>query len=341
MTWRRRGGNAIPQAVLHVRRQLAALPALTSLALRGLSCVEEGDDQQAARLPMIGGTITRLELFSRAWQDAVAEGSAPLHRLPMHFPALRELHADDFMVDDEALEAMLTGLPHLRRLHVWEFKLRRSHAHHAVQWSEVAVHVLDVGSFARLPLDGILSCRGLDLLVVDPSADPAAVARVAEAVRRWGGWGDDGGQRGWVMEGSGLLTTMQPLVAALPAAQQSRLRIYDLPCAALLPVGRELPASVTTLRLSVQHDSFTESLGPNPCWADMLPGLPASVEELRLDDGQPQTEEHLLGVCRAAVRPIRLAFPAGWRPTWTPQDLQRIREALAGGPGEMVTLSTF
>ncbi len=253
----------------------------------------------------------------------------PLHRLPTQFPNLRELDAHGFTVRDGDVEALLR-LPHLERLSVCGFRLQRSHAHRASRWAAVDVWNLDVGSFARLPLDGIQACSGWWRVL--PSADEAAVARVAQAVRRWGSMGDSVDR--W-MEGDdsdALLTTLGPLVAALPTKQQRRVTIYGMRDATpqqVQQLGQHLPAGVTTLRL----DTFSLA---SEAWAALLPSLPATVEELRLGRTYPlPTEQQVLAVCQAALRPIRVVVLA-----YGEQDLERVR-ALLAGPEQQPSLVTL
>ncbi len=331
LRWDRRWGICADSPLAaHVREQLAALPSLTSLALHDLSWAgAEGEDgeQQAGRLA--SSTMTRLELSAHFNQEGSYDA---LLRLPTQFPNLRELDASYMTVEDDGLEALLR-LPHLERLRVWGFSLQRSHAHRACSWVLVTVCELDVGSFARLPLDGIPVCS--DWWLVRPSTDAAAVARVAQAVRRWGGPGAGGNE--WRISGSdvaALATTLGPLLVALPAQQQRRVIIpflRDVTPQQVQHLGQHLPPSITTLRL----DSCTLTLD---AWAALLPSLPATVEELRLVfTFQPLMEQQVLALCQAAVRPIRVVVsPSRHEPRLSEQDLERMRASLVG-PG-LVTL---
>ncbi len=318
----------------HVREQLAALPNLTSLSLVDLSWAggEEEDEQQAGRL--ISSTVTRLELTQAdAWEDS----SWVLQRLPTQFPNLRDLEALVLNVDDAGLDAFLR-LPHLERLHVRGLQLRRSHAHMACRWADLKVTELDVGSFARLPLDGIQACSGW--WTVRPSADAAAVARVAQAVRRWGCLGGcRTGSRVRGHDAAALVTTLGPLLAALPAEQQRQVSIEDLWDATpqqVQQLGQQLPPGVTTLRLN-RYKLVSDA------WTALLPSLPATVAELRLEDtSSPDLKEHVVALCQAGVRPIRVVVPLSRSgPGVAEQDLERMRASLVGPDGlpSLVTLS--
>ncbi len=293
-----------PPVAEHVRQQLAALPSLISLTLWDLRWAggEEQDEQQAGRL--ISSTLTRLELLT---DDDTGNAFQELLHLPTQFPQLRELDASRMTVDDAGLEALLR-LPHLERLHVSGFELRRSHVHRLLLWKELSVDTLDMGSFARLPLDTIVSCSVCG--DVFPSADAVAVARVAQAVTRWGGRG--GGWDDLSIYGedvAALLVTLGPLVAALPAEQQRTVRIDvldNITPQQLQQLGQHLPASVTTLLLRLTDLSVD-------AWDALLPSLPATVEELQLEHQSASafTEQEALALCRAAVRPIRVVMDLG------------------------------
>ncbi len=323
-----------PPLAEHVRQQLAALPSLTSLALRDLSWEgAEGEDGERQARRLISGTVTRLEFP----HDSDMEGtSRALVRLPTQFPNLRELRAWDAFVDDDGLEALLR-LPHLERLRVRGFDLQRSHAHRVCLWADLRVGQLDVGSFARLPLDGIPVCS--DWWLVRPSADEAAVTRVAQAIRRWCGMG--GGMSRLDLSGedvAALVTTLGPLLAALPAEQQRRVTIHDVRDATpqqVQQLGQRLPPTVAMLTL----DSYT--LAPD-AWSALLPSLPATVEELRLRWIYPAlTEQQVVTLCQAAVRPVTVVVHLSMGASGlSERDLERIRSLLTGpGPGpSLVTL---
>ncbi len=323
-----------PPLAEHVRQQLAALPSLTSLSLFDLDWAggEEEDEQQARRL--ISRTVTRLNLRIGG---PVVGMSEMLQRLPTQFPHLRQLDAAIVTVDDDGLEALLR-LPHLEHLTVHAFSLQRSHAHRACLWADLSLAQLDVGSFACLPLDSIPACRCW--WEVQPSTDAAAVARVAQAVSRWCGL-RRAGENEWYISGkdvAALATTLGPLLAALPTEQQRRVTIHgvrDTTPQQVQQLGQQLPPGVTTLRL--RH----YTLSPD-AWAALLPSLPATVEELRLGHTYPPlTEQQVVAVCQAAVRPIRVVVSLSrGGPDLSEQDLLRIRASLVGpeqGPS-LVTL---
>ncbi len=294
LKWYQPGDN--PPLAQHVRQQLAALPSLTSLELWNLDWAdeeeEEGQQQQqqqdAGRL--ISRSVTRLQLFDESLSE-----TWKVQHLHTQFPCLRELVTDGTCVDDDCLEALLQALPHLERLSVDGFRLQRSHAHEAWPWRDFSARRLHVDSFARLPLDGIPACSWLWVV---PSSDAAAVARVAQAVKRWGSaryldiiGGDF----------TALLTTLGPMVAAQPAAQQRGLCISDLRDVTpqqLQQLGQHVPATVSMLCLR------TYCLAMDT-WSALLPSLPASVTALRLlPVSPPLTEQQVLALCQAAVRPI-------------------------------------
>ncbi len=315
----------------HMRQQLAALPSLTSLTLADLAWAqeeeeEEDDDdeeegqQQAGRL--MSCSVTRLELH------ALPEHASALQGLWTQFPCLRELSLDSATLDDDGLEALLQGVPAtMDRLSAGGFRLQRSHAHAAWPWPEVTVKELDVDSFARLPLDGIPACSWQSVV---PSSDAAAVARVAAAVKRWGGrWSGPGV---WWISGSdfkALLAALGPLVAALPAALQGRLRIrglHDVTAERVQQLGQHLPASITTLTL-------TASCMAPDAWPAVLPSLPAGVTTLRLVHVYRLTEEQVLALCQAAVRPVTVVVRRQGRGhplALREAELQDIRGRLAG-----------
>ncbi len=314
----------------HVRQLLAALPSLTSLTIGAPSWA--GGEQQDGRL--VSSTVTRLELTG-AERDPTPQ---LLQRLPTQFPNLRELAAWNVTVDDAGLEALLR-LPHLERLGVAEFTLQRSHSlPHERQLASLWVSALHVDSFARLPLAGIQACSGWGW--VQPSAAAAAVAWVAQAIRRWGGRGVAGDSL--IIQGHdvpALLATLGPLLAVLPAEQQRDVTISGLRNATpqqLQQLGQQLPPGVATLRL----DSY--ALAPD-AWPALLPSLPATVEELRLQYNMSRfNEQHVLALCQAAVRPIRVGVvvhPNHAQGAFN-EALQRVRSALplgAAGP-PLVTL---
>ncbi len=325
--------------VTHMRRQLATLPRLTSLT------IEAWADQRSyvGVRRLFSTNVTRLEFVSECRSEV-------LRGLPTWFPCLRGFCAPGCTVDGDGLAALLR-LPHLERVHVGGFSLWPwlPHHHgvdmpHGRTWRELAVEVLDVDAFARLPLDSIQACR-LDPDpdgVLQPRTDAASVARVAQAIQRWGGLSRDG-RRGFTFSGAdveALLVTLGPLVAALPAAQQHFLTIRDLQHATpqqVQQLGLHLPASVTTLCLDWSYPNRPPS---HDVLAALLPSLPATVEELQVHYLKLKVRQ-VLAVCLAAVRPIRVAvlFRLNGRGL-THYCLGDIRDALRGSGQEapLVTL---
>ncbi len=306
------GGDAL-QEQQHIRQQLAALPSLTSLAMDSFEWMPEP--------ALVSTTVTSLSL-------PPSDSMQHVPHLAAQFPNLRQLDGWGLTLDDAGLEALLR-LPHLERLSVWDFDLQRSHAHHAWAVRHLGVGTLDVGPFARLPLDGVraVSVWGL-MQTIAPSGDAQAVARVAEAVRRWGGLGTEGVE----VDGrdtAALLTTLGPLLAALPAEQRTEVEINDVrdaTNATLRALGQQLPAGVATLRLTrctLQPDA----------WPVLLPSLPASVTKLFLRFSLGPTEDQLVALCGAAVRPVTLS-------AWcnTAATVGRVKERLAElGKEQLVT----
>ncbi len=330
--WWGRQWGAQEQLAEHVRQQLAALPSLTSLTLGDLSWAsqewrededEEEHERRAGRL--ISGTVTRLDILEGH------VGPWTLHHLLTRFPCLRELDLCSGTLDDDGLEALLLhGLPPtLHRLVVTSFSLQRSHVRAAWPVQEVIVNTLDVDSFARLPLDGIQACTWE---VVQPSSDTAAVERVVQAIRRWGGRGCVTRHWGCGVFGerfTALLTTLGPLLSALPAAQQL-LTIFGMQGVTadqLQQLGQSLPPGVATLVL-LDCDLMPDA------WPALLPSLPATVTVLYV---LRQTiwaveEEQVLALCEAAVRPITIKVPRDefWNGAPSEEALERIRSRVAG-----------
>ncbi len=318
-----------PPLAEHVRQQLAALPSLSFLALAGLRWADDGggEGEPHAAAPA-STTVTRLELSREEVEQET------LTAVPTLFPGVRDLTAPFHVADDGDLEALLR-LPHLQHFCVHGFALERSHAGSAWPWREVSVIELGVESFARLPLDRI---PHVSWSLLRPSTDAAAVARVTQAIRRWGGAQD----ARWYIRGPdtpALLTTLGPLVAALPPAQQQQVGIidglHDATPQQVQQLGQVLLASVKKLRLA-------NCRPPTAAWAALLPGLPATVEELDLACGTAGIAEHdAFALCQAAVRPVRVVLPMRtfWMPaSWSDEQRERLRNALGGG--SLVTLAS-
>ncbi len=309
------GDDSREQWQQHIRQQLAALPSLTSLSTHT-------DDW------MLEPALVSTSLMSLYIQGSC--NAQHVSHLAVQFPNLRQLDASLVTWDDAGLEALL-HLPHLERLTVEGFNLQRSHAHRAWAVQHLSVWELDVGAFARLPLERVQTCT----LEVDgwvkPSGDAQAVARVAEAVRRWGGLGTEGWMELSGRDVSPVLATLGPLLAALPAAQRRDVGVdlgaHHVGPATLRALGQQLPGSVATL-------SLTASLQPE-AWPTLLPSLPATVTDLWLSSGgQPPTEEHLVSLCSAAVRRIKVTL------RWpSPDAADRVSSRLAErGREQLVTL---
>ncbi len=326
----------------HVRQQLAALPSLTSLALFDVPWAQEEKEERARRL--VSSSVTRLGLL-RDLPEGPAVDSIHLHRLPSQLPSLRELQASRFVVDDLGLGLMHRFAAHQPRLTARSINLKISHAHGPWPWRKVEVFELDVASFARLPLDRIQGCTVHE--EVRPSADMAAVERVARAAMRWGGLEDEERGYRWHFLGAdvpALLTTLGPMVAALPAEAGCHVTIsglQDTTPQQVQQLGQHLPASVKRLYLE-QY-----ALAPD-AWPALLPSLPATVEELELGLLQPFVpEERVLALCQAAVRPVTVRVPTKGRLLTgglAQEEIDRIRAALAGGGaqgGGLVTLDTW
>ncbi len=289
-----RGGDAGDEQrqQQHIRQELAALPNLTYLQ----SCHSGWMLVEPARAM---ATVTSLS----ASHDGAPCSAA---HLAAQFPNLRELQAWDTDVDDAGLEALLR-LPHLERLTVAGFSLRRSHARRAWAGRCLTVKELDVKSFARLPLEGIPGCSFTGRVMVVPSRDARAVARVAEAVGRWGRMRTAMWDRGLVeVDGAdvaALLATLGPLLAALPAAQCKGLHIRsmrDVVATVLPALFHQLPGSVQELGLHGWG-----ALHP-AAWPALLPSLPATVATLRVEQGLDAEEEELVALCVGAVRRIKV-----------------------------------
>ncbi len=314
----------------HLQQQLAALPSLTSLALHDLetwSLVAE----------LHSTSVTRLRFVSGDLEDKVACNGA-LQRLPAQFPNLVELDAPHCLtLHDDGLEALLS-LRSLRRVHVFELDLERSHANRPCAWEELWLQSCSVDSAARLPLEGIQRL-GAHTHEVHPSRDAQAVARVAAAIQRSGALCWDG------LDVSGfnttaLFTTLRPLVEALPAGGQRWVGIRGL--SALSPdvlrqLGQQLTPAVHTL-------IFADCTLPREVSPALLPSLPATVARVELcwlapwRYGPPSSEgfeERVLAMCSAAVRPITVCVGRELMPE---EALARVRARLAEQGNAHVTL---
>ncbi len=315
------GGGHMPQWRQHIRQQLAALPSLTSL--------DTDDTQWMLEPALVSTSVTSLGVPFCSSTQRVAH-------LAVQFPNLRQLDAAALTVDDDAGLEALFRLPHLERLSVYAFHLQRSHAHRAWAVRHLTVEDLDVAAHARLPLESVQTCTVEDGGWIRPASDAQAVARVAEAVGRWGGLGVswDAALHVGGLDAPALLTALGPLLAALPAAQWRELNVGLGPQGAspsfLQALGQALPRSTQVLRLW--------DCAPQPeAWPALLPGLPASVTFLWLWCAErAPTEDQLVALCGAAVRPINVAM----RPRTPPGDVvESVARRLAQqGKEQLVTL---
>ncbi len=275
-----------------VRQQLAALPSLTHLH------VDQWDftalDQGGSALST---SLTRLVLARRG-QPTLPQ------RLPAMFPRLRELELTwGSVTEDAELDGLLQHLRHVD-VSFYHFNLTQSFAHRAWPWPHLKVSFLDVDSFTRLPLHSILSCS-VEVHVL-PSADAQAVARMADAVQRWGGVGQQ--QNGLVISGTSpdaLVTTLGPLLAALPEQQRRHVRLYDFQEGAVTPaflqrLGAALPACVKRLSLSTMGSSLSPAAK-----SALVASLPATVEQVDLE-GNEFTEQELVDLCSAVTRRVKV-----------------------------------
>ncbi len=315
-----------PAVAACVRQQLAALPGLTSLTLGDWQWadVEDDDDDDDDELPgRVSASVTAVQMPP----GSDLRGGAPaLQHVRRLFPSLQQLVPAGWIVMEwdgsmdllqgPTLADVVTG----GRLVLRGFDLEDSHEGEPWPWPHIEVKELDVDSFARLPLERVQSCvLGSSLWNhrVTPSADLQAVARVAQAVRRWGGaflpgrmltvdCGDE----------EAALATLGPLLQALDEGGGGGLRTLKLGsmCGArgrfVQRLARLLPATVTSLRLSSESDETAMAAGS---WPELLPNLPASVVDV--DVGCVVPFEHkqewgraaaLLALCTAAVRPVKV-----------------------------------
>ncbi len=322
-----------PAACQHLQQQLAALPSLSCLTVW---------DTKGLLEELHSMSITRLQLVSV--NNDKAASTRAVQRLPVQFPKLVELDAPRALtLCDAGLEALLS-MRRLRRVHVDEMRLARSHAHRPCAWEELSISQfpvrVDVDSVARLPLEGIQRFRTHDVWrCVVPSDDSQAVRRLAAAVKRSRG----AGLGRLAISGedpAALLITLGPLLKALPAEQQRTTCIRGLSkatCEVVQELCRQLTPSVRTLRL----DRCTLSPLAFPA---LLPSLPTTVTRVALLHAKPCSlprefmkvfESHVLGMCRKAVRPITVCVVEKDLPE---SALERIRVRLAELGDTHVTL---
>ncbi len=282
----------------HVRQQLAALPALTSLSARHLDW--------AARPALISGSVTRLELFSSVDQHR----PPPLVHLPTQFPNLRELDGPKYLMvhDDNDFHALLR-LPHLRTLKLVGLSLWDSHR--GVPWPQhldLHIYCTLVDSFALLPLDHIAKCT-LDQGAIVPTRDAARAERVAAAFRRWGAFPtrrEDGGVllRFAGRDFAALLTSLPPFLKAAPPPRPATLDVSGATETLSREKVRQLAALLTP---NVRTLRFTGGEFAPGAWPALLPSLPPSVTTLQLDCVLPSVEQ-LWSMCLGATRPVRVVI---------------------------------
>ncbi len=308
-----------------VRQQLASLPSLTSLSVQDVPALDDGGGGGGALCTSVTSLSVRY----------ASHGRAQPHRIAALFPALHELQLLNSDVGDDALDGLLTHLAHVD-VSFTGFNLKRSFADRAWPWPCLKVQQLDVDSLARLPLHHIRSCDlggDREWRLVRPSADAQAAARVADAVRRWGGVGQQEVTRLYGCETSAdaVVATLGPLLAALPEQQRRHVDAGTLKCGEATPgflqqLGAALPPGVK--RLSLEMDGNNLSI---VTWCALLPSLPAWVERLDLSDVFP-AEEDVVDMCCAATRPVEVSLPSLFEEV---DALERVRAWLAElGAGE-------
>ncbi len=305
----------------HLQHQLACLPSLTRLTMPIFF-----DRMEPA---LLHAGVTSLDTWAHAAPELLAEA---IRRLPAQLPALQELRV--YSVDDEALDLVLERLPHLQTLCA-DFELWRGHQHQAhLRWPDLEFGALNVDSLALLPLESVRSgrCKGW----VEPSEDARAVARVAQALRRW-----PGAFAGYVRFQSStrgaLVASLRPLLEALPEGGRRRVSLqaseWLLTAEALRQLGQQLPPGVA-------HLGLEGSVSPS-AWPEMLRSLPGCVEELSFyRPGAAPSEDEACALCAGAVRPVRVRLQQLGKDA-----VQRVRARLeqefqAGAAARLVTLVT-
>ncbi len=161
------------------------------------------------------------------------------------------------------------------------------------------------------------------------------MARVAAAIKRSGGLVWDAALQVIGEDSTALLTTLRPLLAALPADQLGTITISDLRVdtpIVLQQLGQQLTPSVRTLCLR-------DCVWAPTAFPALLPSLPPTVSCVSLGwhrgfDAKLD-KECVLAICSAAVRPITVEL--GFR--HVPEEaLARIRTCLAQQGNTHVTL---
>ncbi len=123
-------------------------------------------------------------------------------------------------------------------------------------------------------------------------------------------------------------------MAALPLEQQRELHltgVAELSAGFLQELGPQLPPGVKALKLCDWASAEADA------WPALLPSLPASLEEVRFGAwaSAPLTEEQLLALCQAAVRPVKVVVchsPHNSARALTEEELERIWGLLRDAP---------
>ncbi len=131
-----------------------------------------------------------------------------------------------------------------------------------------------------------------------------------------------------------ILTTLGPLLAAVPGGQFRRVSVFldEYAPGAVTPeqvrrMGQLLPTCVT--RLTVRIDG---PIAPG-AWRALLPSLPASVERVELQ-GMSFTEQELVDMCVAATRRVTVVVGKyQTKPHLVAAARARLGQELRGGGG--------
>ncbi len=322
--WLNDNMSVSPHLPAHLWRQLASLPSLRKLDI-GLA---------GTLAPALHhGAALAAAAAAQPQSSSTTTATATQQLLP-----LTSLNAVA-IVNDDFTDAVLQHLPQLEHVYVQGFRLRRSHVHHQqCNWGQLRTAEVDVDSFARLPLERVRTCTWTRLRPsVRPSRDAQAVARVAAAVQRWGpqSVAADGTLGVSGADHQALLTTLPPLLAALAPTRESHLKGVMLSeSAPLTPeklgeVARLLPPSVTRLSLG-------KCQVPADAWGGLLAALPAHVEEMGL---WGYSEEHVLALCRGAVRPVRVCVLKLSEEARARVHARLVEEAAASGGGSRAAVA--
>ncbi len=291
----------------HVRRQLAALPALGKLSTDSWPTDVPFDVPASA-------TLTELRVCGRARAAGAGEAAGgSLRALATHFPRLAALHLPRTELGDAQFEQLLL-LPALTRLECRALCLERAHGEaRGGRLAWLGVRAVGVDSLARLPPGALQGLRGADMhdrsLRLLASEAPAAVHEVLAEMQRWplDGKGAAGGPRFRSVEldcsgcGPGALAANLPLLAALRRAPMDDVGVVgaeDVTVEALQELGQAVRCgSLGVLKLTAC------SLAAD-AWAALLPSVAGLwLLLLRWPDGcaaPAPTEEQLVDMCRHA-----------------------------------------